>query len=279
MEASATVVSTRESLIRAVIEQVIQGRDFVKLTKPMIDRALRGNQKLQFAINREFCNNTNCIDASDVFKTSVFNHLRRNCRFRVGDGEYVVIGVGSNGEVDTYAFIARKDSPKFGHVCHNYKLARRASFLLDTSEKFRTAVQEFTKVLAQSTYLNLPRGFTGEGEEGIVSEDVLFRTAKDRFGFKPELLYYGAVEEFIREMRNVDVTRLPPGAVAALQLLLNSLIGDTDVRRVARVVDVREGFIVFTLIPWYTRLTTCFIKTCLGGVRCDCGHAHVFERA
>jgi len=68
MESSATVVSTRESLIRAVIEQVIQGRDFVKFTKPMIDRALRANQKLQFAINREFCNNTNCIDASDVYK-------------------------------------------------------------------------------------------------------------------------------------------------------------------------------------------------------------------
>jgi hypothetical protein len=73
------------------------------------------------------------------------------------------------------------------------------------------------------------------------------------------------VEEFIRDLRNVDVAKLPAGAVAALQLLLNSLVGDTDVRRVARVMDVREGFIVFALIPWYTRLTTCFIKACLGG--------------
>jgi len=259
-------LDAREGLIRTIIERAVGTSDFIKLTKAIIDRALRRDVKLRFMVNRLFCiNNTHCNDAVDVFKTSVFNYLRANCLLNINNNSYVVIAVGSNGEVDTYAFIARKDSPKFGHVCHNYKLAREASFLLDTSEKFRTAVQEFTKVLAQSTYLNLPRGFTGEGEEGIVSEDVLFRTAKDRFGFKPELLYYGAVEEFIREMRNVDVTRLPPGAVAALQLLLNSLIGDTDVRRVARVVDVREGFIVFTLIPWYTRLTTCFIKTCLGG--------------
>jgi hypothetical protein len=194
----------------------------------------------------------------------VFNYLRVNCSLSINNNDYIIIAVGSNGEVDTYAFIARIDSPRLSSACHNYKLARRASYLLDTSEEFRTAVQEFTKVLAQSTYLNLPRGFTGEGEE-IVGEDVLFKTAKDRFGFEPELLYLGAVEEFIRDLRSVDFSRLPAGAVAALQLLLNSLIGDTDIRRVARVVDVREGFIVYALVPWYTRLTTCFIKHCLGG--------------
>jgi hypothetical protein len=259
--------NTRERLIRTIIERAVGTSDFVKLTKSIIDRALRRDLKLRFMVNKAFCisNNTHCNDAVDLFKTSVFNYLRANCSLSINNNDYVVIAVGSNGEVDTYAFIVRKDSPKFGHVCHNYKLARRASFLLDTSEGFRTAVQEFTKVLAQSTYLNLPRGFTGEGEEGIVGEDVLFKTAKDKFGFEPELLYLGAVEEFIREFRNVDVAKLPAGAVAALQLLLNSLVGDTDVRRVARVMDVREGFIVFALIPWYTRLTTCFIKHCLGG--------------
>ena len=267
MEASATVVSTRESLIRAVIEQVIQGRDFVKLTKPMIDRALRGNQKLQFAINREFCNNTNCIDASDVFKTNVFNYLRRNCRFRVGDGEYVVIGVGSNGEVDTYAFIARKDSPKFGHVCHNYKLARRASFLLDTSESFRQAVREFTKSLMGT--IPMIAGLVHEpgepGEDGV-SEDVLFKTAKDRFGFEPELLYLGAVEQITRDLRrfNLDLRGLG-GVGEVIGAVLSSLVGDVDVRRVARVLEVHEGFIVFTLIPWYIGLTPCFAEACLGG--------------
>jgi hypothetical protein len=256
--------NTRERLIRTIIERAVGTSDFVKLTKSIIDRALRRDVKLRFMVNRLFCiNNTHCNDAVDLFKTSVFNHLRANCLLNINGFEYIVIAVGSNGEVDTYAFIARRDSPRFISICNKYKLARQASFLLDTSEKFRTAVQEFTKVLAQSTYLNLPRGFAGE--EGIVSEDVLFKTAKDRFGFEPELLYYGAVEEFVREFRGIDVAKLPAGAVAALQLLLNSLVGDTDVRRVARVMDVREGFIVFALIPWYTRLTTCFIKACLGG--------------
>lgn len=259
--------NAREGLIRTIIERTVGTSDFIKLTKSIIDRVLRRDVKIRFMVNRLFCiNNTHCSDAVDLFKTSVFNYLRANCSLSINNNDYIVIAVGSNGEVDTYAFIARKDSPKFAHVCHNYKLAREASFLLDTSEEFRTAVQEFTKVLAQSSYLNLPRGFAGEGVgEEIVGEDVLFRIAKDRFGFEPELLYYGAVEEFIREFRNVDFSRLPAGAVAALQLLLNSLVGDTDVRRVARVMDVREGFIVFTLIPWYTRLTTCFIKHCLGG--------------
>ncbi len=259
--------NAREGLIRTIIERAVGTSDFVKLTKSIIDRALRRDLKLRFTANRLFCiNNTHCNDAVDVFKTSVFNYLRANCLLNINNNDYVVIAVGSNGEVDTYAFIVRRDSPRFASICDKYRLARRASFLLDTSEEFRTAVQEFTKVLAQSSYLNLPRGFTGEvGEEGVVGEDVLFKTAKDRFGFEPELLYLGAVEEFIREFRNVDFSRLPAGAVAALQLLLNSLIGDTDVRRVARVMDVREGFIVFTLIPWYTRLTTCFIRTCLGG--------------
>ena len=258
--------NAREGLIRTIIERAVGTSDFVKLTKSMIDRALRRDFKLRFMVNRLFCiNNTRCNDAVDVFKTSVFNYLRANCTLSINNNDYVVIAVGSNGEVDTYAFIARKDSPRLSSVCHNYKLARRASYLLDTSEEFRTAVQEFTKVLAQSTYLNLPRGFTGEVGEGVVGEDVLFRTAKDRFGFEPELLYLGAVEEFVRELGRVNTRELPRGVLATLELLLNSLIGDTDVRRVARVMDVREGFIVFTLIPWYTRLTTCFIKHCLGG--------------
>jgi len=258
----------REALIRTIIERAVGTSDFVKLTKAIIDRALRRDVRLRFAVNRLFCiNNTHCSDAVDVFKTSVFNYLRANCLLNINNNDYIVIAVGSNGEVDTYAFIARVGSPRLAEVCRNYKLASRASYLLDTSEEFRTAVQEFTKSLAQSTYLNLPRGFTGEGvgEEGIVSEDVLFKTAKERFGFEPVLLYYGAVEAFIRDLRRVDATKLPAGAVAALQLLVNSLIGDTDVRRVARVMDVREGFIVFALIPWYTRLTTCFIRHCLGG--------------
>jgi hypothetical protein len=255
----------REGLIRTIIERAVGTSDFVKLTKAVIDKALRGDVKLRFAVNRAFCTNNRCSDAVDVFKTSVFNYLRANCLLNINNNDYIVIAVGSNGEVDTYAFIARRGSPRFVSVCDKYKLARRASYLLDTSEEFRTAVQEFTKSLAQSSYLNLPRGFTGEGEEGVVGEDVLFKMARERFGFEPELLYLGAVEEFIRDLRNVDFSRLPAGAVAALQLLLNSLIGDTDVRRVARVMDVREGFIVFTLIPWYTRLTTCFIKACLGG--------------
>jgi hypothetical protein len=258
--------NAREGLIRTIIERAVGTSDFVKLTKSIIDRALRRDLKLRFMVNRLFCvSNNRCNDAVDVFKTSVFNYLRANCSLNINNNDYVVIAVGSNGEVDTYAFITRRDSPRFASICDKYKLARRASFLLDTNEDFRTAVQEFTKSLAQSTYLNLPRGFTGEVGEEIVSEDVLFKTAKDRFGFEPELLYYGAVEEFIRDLRNVDVTKLPAGAVAALQLLLNSLVGDVDVRRVARVMDVREGFIVFALIPWYTRLTTCFIKACMGG--------------
>jgi hypothetical protein len=259
--------NAREALIRTIIERAVGSSDFIKLTKSLIDKALRRDVKLRFMVNRLFCvSNNRCNDAVDLFKTSVFNFLRVNCSFSINNNDYIVIAVGSNGEVDTYAFIARIDSPRLSRACHNYKLARRASFLLDTNEGFRTAVQEFTKVLAQSTYLNLPRGFAGEGvEEEIVGEDVLFRIAKDRFGFEPELLYLGAVEEFIREFRNVDVTKLPAGAVAAIQLLLNSLVGDTDVRRVARVMDVREGFVVFALIPWYTRLTTCFIKHCLGG--------------
>ena len=258
--------NAREALIRTIIERAVGTSDFVKLTKSIIDRALRRDLKLRFMVNRLFCvSNNRCNDAVDVFKTSVFNYLRANCSLNINNNDYVVIAVGSNGEVDTYAFITRIGSPRFTSICNKYKLARRASFLLDTNEDFRTAVQEFTKSLAQSTYLNLPRGFTGEVGEEIVSEDVLFKTAKDRFGFEPELLYYGAVEEFIREFRNVDFSRLPAGAVAALQLLLNSLVGDVDVRRVARVMDVREGFIVFALIPWYTRLTTCFIKACMGG--------------
>jgi hypothetical protein len=258
--------NAREGLIRTIIERAVGTSDFVKLTKSIIDRALRRDLKLRFMVNRLFCvSNNRCNDAVDVFKTSVFNYLRANCSLNINNNDYVVIAVGSNGEVDTYAFITRRNSPRFASICDKYKLARRASFLLDTNEDFRTAVQEFTKSLAQSTYLNLPRGFAGEGEEGVVSEDVLFKTTKDRFGFEPELLYYGAVEEFIREFRNVDFSRLPAGAVAALQLLLNSLVGDVDVRRVARVMDVREGFIVFALIPWYTRLTTCFIKACMGG--------------
>jgi len=257
---------TREGLIRTIIERVVGTSDFVKLTKSIIDRALRRDVKLRFMINRFCVNNNRCSDAVDVFKTSVFNYLRANCSLSINNNDYVVIAVGSNGEVDTYAFIVRRDSPRFASICDKYRLARRASFLLDTSEEFRTAVQEFTKVLAQSSYLNLPRGFAGEvGEEGVVGEDVLFKTAKDRFGFEPELLYLGAVEEFVRELGRVNTRELPRGVLATLELLLNSLIGDTDVRRVARVMDVREGFIVFTLIPWYTRLTTCFIRTCLGG--------------
>jgi hypothetical protein len=258
--------NAREGLIRTIIERVVGTSDFVKLTKSIIDRALRRDVKVRFMINRLFCvSNNRCSDAVDVFKTSVFNYLRANCSLSINNNDYVVIAVGSNGEVDTYAFIVRRDSPRFASICDKYRLARRASYLLDTSEEFRTAVQEFTKVLAQSSYLNLPRGFAGEVGEGVVGEDVLFKTAKDRFGFEPELLYLGAVEEFVRELGRVNTRELPRGVLATLELLLNSLIGDTDVRRVARVMDVREGFIVFTLIPWYTRLTTCFIRTCLGG--------------
>jgi hypothetical protein len=257
----------REALIRTIIERAVGTKDFVKLTKSIIDRALRRDVKIRFMVNRLFCvSNNRCNDAVDLFKTSVFNYLRANCSLSINNNDYVVIAVGSNGEVDTYAFITRRDSPRFASICDKYKLARRASYLLDTSEEFRTAVQEFMKALAQSTYLNLPRGFTGEGVgEGVVGEDVLFKTALDRFGFEPELLYLGAVEEFVRELGRVNTRELPRGVLATLELLLNSLIGDTDVRRVARVMDVREGFIVFTLIPWYTRLTTCFIKHCLGG--------------
>ncbi len=258
-----TVDNTREGLIRTIIERVVGDRDFVKLTKSLIDKAIRNDVKLRFIINRLFCSN-NCSDAVDLFKTSVFNYLRVNCTFSINNNEYIVIAVGSNGEVDTYAFIARRDSPRFVSICNNYKLARRASYLLDTSEEFRTAVQEFTKALAQSSYLNLPRGFAEAGE-GVASEDVLYKTAKDRFGFEPELLYLGAVEELARELGRVNTRELPRGVLATLELILNSLIGDTDIKRVARVMDVREGFIVFALIPWYTRLTTCFIRTCLGG--------------
>jgi hypothetical protein len=95
---------------------------------------------------------------------------------------------------------------------------------------------------------------------------VLFKTAKDRFGFEPELLYLGAVEQITRDLRrfNLDLRGLG-GVGEVIGAVLSSLIGDVDVRRVARVLEVHEGFIVFTLIPWYISLTPCFAEACLGG--------------